>query len=176
MRTAANRRASRTSSHRPGYGQMSAWVWRFASSRGCPAPILDLTGRLIVQPATVVRWHRRGFAWYWSRKSRRIGGRLPLARDLRDLIHSMATANPLWGAPRIHGERLKLGLHISERTVPRLLPTRRRPPLQTWRTLLHNHVGTLVAWTSSRCPRARFVCYSSWCSSPMTADAFSTST
>jgi putative transposase len=100
---------------------------------------------VVVRPATVIGWHRRGFSWYWARRSRTIGGRPALDRHLRQLILRMAEANPLWGAPRIHGELLKLGLNVSERTISRLLPRRRRPPSQTWRTFLQNHVGTLVA-------------------------------
>jgi putative transposase len=69
----------------------------------------------------------------------------PVDQDLRRLIRQMAAANPLWGTPRIHGELRKLGLDVSERTVSRLVPHRRRPPSQTWRAFLQNHVGSLVA-------------------------------
>jgi hypothetical protein len=100
---------------------------------------------VIVRPATVVEWHRRGFAWYWTWQSRPIGGRPRVSHELRRLIREMACANPLWGAPRIHGELAKLGLSVSERTVSRLLPRRRRPPSQTWRTFLQNHASALVA-------------------------------
>ncbi len=100
---------------------------------------------VIVRPATVVAWHRRGFAWYWTWRSRPTGGRPRVTGELRRLIHEMADANPLWGAPRIHGELAKLGLAVSERTVSRLMPRRRRPPSQTWRTFLQNHTSALVA-------------------------------
>jgi transposase InsO family protein len=100
---------------------------------------------VIVRPATVVAWHRRGFAWYWTWRSRPVGGRPHVSGDVRRLIHEMADANPLWGAPRIHGELAKLGLAVSERTVSRLMPRRRRPPSQTWRTFLQNHASALVA-------------------------------
>jgi putative transposase len=103
------------------------------------------TALVVLRPATVIGWHRRGFAWYWTRRSRKTGGRPRVNQDLRRLIHQMAAANPLWGAPRIHGELLTLGLDVSERTVSRLLPRRSRPPSQTWRTFLQNHVGPLVA-------------------------------
>ena len=100
---------------------------------------------VIVRPTTVVAWHRRGFAWYWTWRSRPLGGRPRVAGDLRRLIRNMADANPLWGAPRIHGELVKLGLSVSERTVSRLMPRRRRPPSQTWRTFLQNHASSPVA-------------------------------
>jgi putative transposase len=100
---------------------------------------------VVVRPATVVAWHRRGFAWYWTRRSRPQGGRPPIAADIRRLVREMAGANPLWGAPRIHGELLKLGFGVSERTVSRLMPRRRKPPSQSWRTFLKNHLGSTVA-------------------------------
>ncbi len=71
----------------------------------------------LVQPATVVRWHREGFRRYWKRKSRRRPGRPRIDPEIRALIRRMASANPLWGVPRVHGELLKLGLDLSEITV-----------------------------------------------------------
>ena len=100
---------------------------------------------VVVRPATVVAWHRRGFAWYWTRQSRPRGGRPQIGADVRRLVREMAVANPLWGAPRIHGELLKLGFGLSERTVSRLMPRRRKPPSQSWRTFLKNHLGSTVA-------------------------------
>jgi putative transposase len=100
---------------------------------------------VIVRPATVIAWHRRGFAWYWTRRSRPKGGRPQVDTDVRHLTREMARANPLWGAPRIHGELLKLGFAVSERTISRLMPRRRTPPSQTWRTFLENHLGSTVA-------------------------------
>jgi putative transposase len=103
-------------------------------------------GVSIVQPATVVRWQRTGFKIFWTWKSRRHGpGRPAVAPEVRALIRRMAQANPRWGAPRIHGELLKLGLAISQATVSKYLVRRRMPPSQTWRTCLANHVGTLVS-------------------------------
>ena len=99
---------------------------------------------VIVRPATVIAWHRRGFAWYWTRRSRPRGGRPQVVADVRRLIREMALANPLWGAPRIHGELVKLGFEVSERTIFRLMPRRRTPPSQTWRTFLENHLGSTV--------------------------------
>ncbi len=87
-----------------------------------------------------------GFKLFWTRKSRREGpGRPAVAPEVRALIRQMSRANPLWGAPRIHGELLKLGLEISQATVSKYLVRRRTPPSQTWRTFLANHVGTLVS-------------------------------
>lgn len=76
---------------------------------------------IIVKPDTVVRWHRQGLRLFWRRKSRH-GGRSPIKKEIRDLVRKMAKANPFWGAPRIHGELLKLGMEISERTVSSLMP------------------------------------------------------
>ena len=103
------------------------------------------TALVTLRPATVIGWHRRGFARFWTWRSRPIGGRRRVSGELRRLIREMANANPLWGAPRIHGELVKLGLAVSERTVSRLMPRRRRPPSQTWRTFLQNHASSLVA-------------------------------
>ena len=102
---------------------------------------------VLVQPATVARWHREGLRGCWSRRPRRRPGRPCIDAQLRALIRRMATENRLWGAPRIHGELLKLGLVVSERTVSRYLPDRRTLPSQTWRTFLANH---LVAAGSRR--------------------------
>ena len=100
----------------------------------------------IVQPETVLRWHRTGFKLFWTWKSRRHGpGRPAVAPEVRALIRTMARANPLWGAPRIHGELQKLGLEISQATVSKYLARRRTPPSQTWRTFLANHIGSLVS-------------------------------
>jgi putative transposase len=101
---------------------------------------------VIVTPDTVLRWQRRRFREYWIKLSGcSTGGRPTVDTEIRALITRMATANPLWGAPRIHGELLKLGLNVAERTVSRLMPKRRPCPSQTWRTFLDNHVRDLVA-------------------------------
>jgi len=99
---------------------------------------------IIVKPATVIKWHRAGFRRYWAWRSRPKGGRPGIDPEIRKLIKQMANAN-LWGAPRIHGELLKLGIRISEATVSKYLPRRSKPPSQTWRTFLENHVDTLVS-------------------------------
>ena len=111
---------------------------------------------VLVHPATVVRWHREGFRRYWAWKSRRRSGRPRVDPDLVRLIRRMATANPLWGAPRIHGELLKLGIEVSERTVSRYMPKQRKPPSQTWRTFLENHMADLVSIDFFTVPTARF--------------------
>ena len=101
---------------------------------------------IVVRPDTVVRWHRQWLRWHWTRRSqRRRPGRPTTNSTIRALVSTMTAANPLWGAPRIHGELTKLGIAVSERTVSRLLRRPRRPPSQTWRTFLTNHVATLVS-------------------------------
>src|SRR5438876_6333577 len=110
----------------------------------------------IVTPDTVLRWHRRRFREHWTRLSGRpTGGRPPVNAEIKVLVRRMAAANPLWGAPRIHGELLKLGLDVAERTVSRLMAKRRLPPSQTWRTFLTNHVRDLVAIDFFTVPTAR---------------------
>src|SRR5438309_4850226 len=110
----------------------------------------------VVGPETVVRWHRRGFRLYWAWKSRRRWGRPAIGRDLRDLIRQMSRANPLWGAPRIHGELLKLGLTVSQATVSTYMFRPRRPPSQAWRTFLQNHAPDLIALDFFTVPTATF--------------------
>ena len=100
---------------------------------------------VFVRPATVVRWHRAYFGSYWRWRSRRRPGRPRVDSKVLALIRRMAAANRLWGAPRIHGELLKLGIEISERTVSRFVPKRETPPSQTWRTFLANHAADLIA-------------------------------
>jgi len=99
---------------------------------------------VLVQPATVARWHREAFRGCWRRRSRQRPGRPRIDLQLRSVIGRMATENRLWGAPRIHGELLKLGFTVSERTVSRYLPHRLTTPSQTWRTFLANHFGSLA--------------------------------
>ena len=101
---------------------------------------------MVVQPDTVVSWQRKRFKQYWWKLSQPKGpGRPQVRAEIRTLIRKMAAANPLWGAPRVHGELLKLGFDISERTVSRLMPKRRKVPSQTWKTFLANHVGQIVS-------------------------------
>jgi transposase InsO family protein len=99
----------------------------------------------IVQPETVIHWHRAGFGAYWRWKPRRRGGRPTVSGETRRLIRAMSLANPLWGAPRIHGELLKLGIDIGQTSVAKYMARRRRPPSQGWRTFLRNHADGIAA-------------------------------
>ncbi|MCZ6862091.1 MAG: integrase core domain-containing protein [Alphaproteobacteria bacterium] len=109
----------------------------------------------IVQPETIVRWHRQGFRYYWRWKSGR-RGRPRIYPEIRDLIRRMCQGNPLWGAPRIHGELLKLGIEASEATVSKYMIKRRGPPSQTWRTFLENHAKEIIALDFFTVPTATF--------------------
>jgi putative transposase len=111
---------------------------------------------VIVQPETVVRWHRQGFRFYWRWKSRAHGGRPRFDPQVRALVRRMSLANPLWGAPRIHGELLKLGIEISQTTVAKYMPRRRRPPSQSWRVFLENHRKDMVSIDFFTVPSATF--------------------
>jgi hypothetical protein len=99
----------------------------------------------IVRPETIVRWHRAGFRCYWRWKSRCRGGRPQIQTDLRALIRQMSMENPLWGAPRIHGELLKLGFDVAQSSVAKYMVKRRGPPSQGWRTFLRNHAPDIAA-------------------------------
>src|ERR1700719_3100799 len=110
----------------------------------------------IVRPDTVIAWHRRAFAWYWTRKSRRRPGRPNVAAEIRDLIRNLSQANPLWGAPRIHGELSKLGIEVAQSTVAKYLPRLRKPPSQTWRTFLTNHMEQMASIDFFVVPTATF--------------------
>jgi transposase InsO family protein len=92
-----------------------------------------------------VRWHRAGFRSYWRWKSRSLGGRPQIEADLRTLIRRMSIENPLWGAPRIHGELLKLGFKVAQSSVAKYMVKRRGPPSQEWRTFLCNHAPDIAA-------------------------------
>ena len=99
----------------------------------------------IVRPETVVRWHRMGFSAYWRWKSRPLGGRPRIDKEVRDLIRRMSFENPLWGAPRVHGELLKLGIEVAQSTVSIYMVPRRDRPLQTWKTFLRNHIEGIAS-------------------------------
>src|SRR5256712_9805515 len=99
----------------------------------------------VLKPQTVIRWHRAGFRAYWRWKSRPRGGRPKTAADIRQLIRDMSIANPLWGAPRIHGELLKLGIDVGQTTVAKYMARRRRPPSPGWKTFLRNHADGIAS-------------------------------
>jgi hypothetical protein len=113
------------------------WITRLWPS------LLDMVQ--VVEPATILRWHRAGFRSYWRWKSRKRSGRPRIDRELRDLIRRMSQENPLWGAPRIHGEVLKLGFELAESTVSKYMIRRRHPPSQSWKTFLRNHAEAIAA-------------------------------
>jgi putative transposase len=112
---------------------------------------------VIVKPQTMVAWHRKGFRLFWTWKVR-CGerGRPSLPPEIRDLIRTMSRNNPRWGAPRIHGELLKLGIEISEPTVAKYMLRNRKPPSQTWRTFLDNHITSMVSVDFFTVPTIRF--------------------
>ena len=112
---------------------------------------------VIVKPETVIGWHRKGFRRFWTRKSRRgKPGRPPVSSEFRGLIRRMSRENPLWGAPRIHGELRMLGFEVSEAAVSKYMPRHPKPPSQTWRTFLENHVGCLASTDFFVVPTATF--------------------
>jgi transposase InsO family protein len=116
------------------------WVWLY---RIWPQA---LHAMVLVKPATVIQWHRKGFRLYWRWRSQSgYPGRPKLDTETRDLIRRMSIANPLWGAPRIHGELLKLGIVVSQATVGRYMSWRPKVPSPTWRSFLRNHMSDTVA-------------------------------
>src|SRR5271166_6824684 len=118
---------------------------------------------LVVQPETVVAWHRKAFRRYWTALSR-APGRPRLDAEVRRLIVQMASENATWGAPRIHSELLKLGFNISERTVSRYLPRIRpgRGVLREWGTFLRNHREALAAMDFFTVPTVTFRILTVW--------------
>src|SRR5712664_2271092 len=113
------------------------WLYRLF-----PSVLDDIT---IVQPETVIRWHRTGFRLYWRWKSRSQGGRPRIPGEIRRLIREMSLANRLWGAPRIHGELLKLGIDVAQSTVAKYMARSGRGRSQTWKTFLDNHSAGIGA-------------------------------
>ena len=113
------------------------WVWLYRLWPRC------LDTMVLVKPATVVQWHRQGFRLFWRWRSR--SGRPSVEREIRDLIRHISSGNPLWGAPRIHGELLKIGIEISQATVAKYMVRRRGTPSPTWRSFLHNHAQGIAA-------------------------------
>ena len=127
------------------------WVWLSRIWSGWRSALA------IVRPETVVAWHRKGFRLFWTWKVRHGQlGRPVISREVRDLIRKMCRENPSWGAPRIHGELLKLGIDIGESSVSKYMVRNRKPPSQTWRTFLENHAQQLVSIDFFTVPTIRF--------------------
>jgi len=121
-------------------GDRCLWVWLSRLWSGWRSSLI------IVKPETVISWHRQGLRWYWTWKIRHgRSGRPRVPKETRDLIRTMSRQNPLWGAPRIHGELMKLGIKISEASVAKYMLPNPKPPSQTWRTFLDNHVSQLAS-------------------------------
>jgi transposase InsO family protein len=121
------------------WADRALFIWLY---RRCPRVLDAVT---IVRPETVVRWHRMGFAAYWRCKSRPRGGRPRISKEVRELIRRMSFENPLWGAPRIHGELLKLDIDVAQSTVSIYMMPRQDRPLQTWKSFLRNHVAEVAS-------------------------------
>ena len=115
------------------------WAWLSHAWRGWRSALH------VVRPETVIGWHRRGFRLFWTWKSRHRTGRPSVPKDVRVLIRELSTANPLWGAPRIHGELQKLGVSVSQSTVAKYVRRQRPSPSHTWRTFLTNHAHQILA-------------------------------
>ena len=133
LRRKVRGRAKLTNNDRWFFVQLYRWF---------PSVLAVLT---IIRPETLVRWHRAGFRRYWHWKSRQRGGRSQVQTELRVLIRRMSIENPLWGAPRIHGELLKLGFQVSQSSVAKYMVKRRGPPSQGWRAFLANHAPHIAA-------------------------------
>jgi len=131
----------RKSPKRPAFSNIDRLllVWL---SRLVPTTLEALT---VVRPETVIRWHRAGFRTYWRFRSRPRGGRPKMPLDIRQLVRDMSVANPLWSAPRIHGELLKLGIEVGQTTVAKYMARGRRAPSQGWRTFLRNHADGIAS-------------------------------
>jgi putative transposase len=127
------------------------WVWVSRIWSDWRSPLV------IVKPETVIAWQRKAFRLFWTWKIRRgKPGRPPVPREIRDLIRRMSRENPGWGAPRIHGELLKLGIDIGETSVSKYLVRSRKPPCQAWRTFIENHISSMVSVGFFTVPTIRF--------------------
>ena len=133
LRRMVHRRVQLTNSDRLFFIQLYRWF---------PSVLKVIT---VIRPETLVRWHRAGFRRYWRWKSRSLGGRPQIDTELRALIRQMSIENPLWGAPRIHGELLKLGFEVAQSSVAKYMAKRRGPPSQGWGTFLRNHAPDIAA-------------------------------
>ena len=126
------------------------FVWLY---RLCPSALNVIA---IIQPGTILRWHRAGFRLYWRWRSRARGGRPKIDQELRALIREISVANPLWGAPRIDGELLKLGFTVAQSTVAKYMAKHRRPPSQSWKAFLRNHLSATASIDLFVVPTATF--------------------
>src|SRR5215510_12535513 len=133
LRRIVHRRVRLTNSDRLFFIQLYRWF---------PA-VLNVIA--VIRPETLVRWHRASFRRYWRWKSRSLGGRPQIDTELRALIRRISIENPLWGAPRIHGELLKLGFEIAQSSVAKYMVKRHGPPSQGWHTFLRNHAPDIAA-------------------------------
>jgi transposase InsO family protein len=133
LRRMVHKRVRLTNSDRLFFIQLYRWF---------PSALKVIT---VIRPETLVRWHRAGFRRYWRWKSRSFGGRPQISAELRTLIRRMSIENPLWGAPRIHGELLKLGFEVAQSSVAKYMVKRAGPPSQRWGTFLRNHAPNIAA-------------------------------
>jgi putative transposase len=143
----------RSARKRPKLTAADRLFWVFVSRVWCNwRSALD-----VVKPETVIAWHRKGFRLFWTWKIRHgQAGRPAVSSEVRDLIRKMSRENPLWGAPHIHGELLKLGIEISETSVAKYMVRHSQPPSQTWRTFLDNHINSLVSVDFFTVPTIQF--------------------
>ena len=151
----------RSARKRPKLTAADRLFWVFVSRVWCNwRSALD-----VVKAETVMAWHSKGFRLFCTWKIRHgQAGRPAVSREVRDLIRKMSRENPLWGAPHIHGELLKLGIEISETSVAKYMVRHRQPPSQTWRSFLDNHINSLVSVDFFTVPtiRSRY-CTCFWC-------------
>ena len=127
------------------------WVWLYRLWPDC------LNALHVFKPDTLVRWQRKGFRLFWTKKCRRRrSGRPSIDPKVRELIRTMSRDNIGWGAPRIHGELQMLGIHVSQASVTKYMIRHRKPPSQTWRTFLRNHTKDLVATDFFTVPTGTF--------------------
>jgi hypothetical protein len=147
------------------------WAWLSGLWAGWRSALV------IVKPETVIAWHRKGFRLFWTWKVQHARtGRPAVSCEVRQLIRTMSRANPLWGAPRIHGELLKLGIQVGETSVGKYMVRHRKPPTQTWRTFLENHVRHWSPSITSLCTQFASRCFTYSWSWPMNGGAFYIST
>src|SRR6266403_1585199 len=139
-------RSNRGHKLRLGWADRVLWVWLSRLWNDWRSALL------LVKPETVIARHRQGFHLYWRWKSRCCEGRPTVSPEVQNLIRHMSLANPSWGAPRIHGELLKLGIQVSQATVAKYMVRHRKPPSQSWRTFLKNHAKDLVSADFFICP------------------------